>query len=108
MVLEDSVRFDKLSQDGRDFHGKEPWGRDNRPGLVVKQKSRPATAGGLAPLSSPDSRPATAGGLAPLSSPDSSWRGDLFSRISKKDCWQHERLIYPSIRHHSRGRSKSL
>ncbi|KAG5538810.1 hypothetical protein RHGRI_019381 [Rhododendron griersonianum] len=35
--------------------------RDNRPGLIVKEKSRPVTAGGLLPLSS-------------LGSP---WRGDL-------------------------------
>ncbi|KAE9459927.1 hypothetical protein C3L33_08167, partial [Rhododendron williamsianum] len=35
--------------------------RDNRPGLIVKEKSRPVTAGGL----------------LPLSSPGSSWRGDL-------------------------------
>ena len=65
----------------------------------MKEKSRPATAGGLLPL--------------PLSSPGSSWRGgtlgevaktkggriDPFSRIPKKDCWQQvEAFLWPLLK----------
>ncbi|GAA0186327.1 hypothetical protein LIER_33615 [Lithospermum erythrorhizon] len=45
------------------------------PGLIVKEKSRPATAGGL----------------LPLSSPGSSWRGDL--RIMLKQTGGEDRPV---------------
>lgn len=51
----------KRTQPGMDVNSQATEGRDNRPGLIVKEKSRPATALGL----------------VPPSSPGNSWRGDL-------------------------------
>lgn len=63
---------------GMDVNSGDPSGRDNRPGLIVKQKSRPAYR--------PEGSSVVAGrGDHQKSCPG---RIDPFSRRPKKDCWQ--------------------
>ena len=70
---------------GMDVNSGDPSGRDNRPGLIVKQKKPPRLPAGLRRRWV---RPFNALDQNPPRRPSEKLPHDPFSRRPKKDCWQ--------------------